>query len=352
MSRIIVLFGLDTDHFRKVTKMRNNYFKVGTFNLYNLALAGKKYYNRSYTQDQYDRKTAWISAQLGRMDADIVGFQEVFHTEALHDVLAKNDKYYDANIRVAGGTGEGPSVGLVSRYPVTDFEAIPHFPESARLDFDGVAFPLDSFSRPVLKAKVELNSDLEIVVFVVHFKSKRPKVSRDADPHDPAERALGHARSLMIRAAETTALRHILLDTMKGTRRAVIVIGDFNDDGGAVTSKIISGSPPWRKLHIEQKRRIWDVLLYNVKDIQARQSYRDVYYTHLHNGHHDSLDHILVSEELVRQNRNRVGHVEYVKVFNDHLIDETLSPDKVPVWHSDHGQVVATIQLDGRRQSR
>jgi hypothetical protein len=123
-------------------------------------------------------------------------------------------------------------------------------------------------------------------------------------------------------------------------------MGDFNDDGGAVTSKVMSGSPPWRRLPIEVKREIWDVLLYNVKDIQARQSYHDVYYTHLHNGHYDSLDHILVSQEFVRQNPARLGFVEYVKVFNDHLIDETLSNDRIPLWGSDHGQVVTTIQLE------
>jgi hypothetical protein len=109
------------------------------------------------------------------------------------------------------------------------------------------------------------------------------------------------------------------------------------------------GSPPWRNLRAEDKRTIWDVLLYNAKDIQARQSYRDVYYTHLHNGHHDSLDHILVSQEFVRQNPRRLGYVEYVKVFNDHLIDQTLSHDKIPKWQSDHGQVVITIQMEERR---
>jgi hypothetical protein len=60
-------------------------------------------------------------------------------------------------------------------------------------------------------------------------------------------------------------------------------------------------------------------------------------------GHHDSLDHILVSQEFVRQNPRRLGYVEYVKVFNDHLIDQTLSHDKIPKWQSDHGQVVITM---------
>ncbi len=209
--------------------------------------------------------------------------------------------------------------------------------------------PLLKFSRPILKVRLEIRTGLEVFVFVVHLKSKRPKMSEDAKPHDPRERSKGHARSLMLRAAETTAMRHLLLDTLQDTYDPVIVMGDFNDDGGAVTSKIMSGSPPWRNLDRKDKERIWDALLYNTKDIQARQSYRDVYYTHVHNGHYDSLDHILVSQEFVRQNPSRVGYVEYVKVFNDHLVDDTLSDDKIPLWQSDHGQVVVTVHLEERR---
>ncbi len=329
--------------------MSQRYFKVGTFNLYNLALPGQKYYNHSYPQDQYDKKVAWLAAQLSDMDADIVGFQEVFSEEALKQVLAATGKYEGVNVVVSDSKGQGPAVALATRFPVLDHEIIADFPEKARLDIDDQAIPLHTFSRPVLKVRLEIRTGLEVFVYVVHLKSKRPKVANDANPHDPRERALGHARSLILRAAETTALRHLLLDTLEGTNDPVIVMGDFNDDGGAVTSKIISGSPPWRKLKMDVKQRVWDVLLYNAKDIQARQSYRDVYFTHIHNGHYDSLDHILVSQEFVRQNPSRFGHVEYVKVLNDHLIDETLSDDKIPKWKSDHGQVVITVHMEERR---
>lgn len=37
--------------------------------------------------------------------------------------------------------------------------------------------------------------------------------------------------------------------------------------------------------------------------------------------------------------------VEYVSVLNDHLVDDTLTEHKVPVWQSGHGQVTATIRL-------
>jgi len=322
------------------------HFRVATFNLFNLALSEEHYYNRKYSKEQYQKKVTWISSQLRRLRADIVGFQEVFHIAALEEVLTATGMYDRASLSVGERNGEGPAVGLVSRFPILEHDIIPEFPVEAHLDIDEVKIPLYNFSRPLLKVKLRLSDELDVIVFVVHLKSKRPKISRDADPHDPREQALGYARSLMLRAAETTALRHLLLDTLKGTDLPVIVMGDLNDDGNAVTSQILVGSEPWRNLPLKVKQKLWDVHLYNVKDIQARQSYRDVYYTHLHNGHYDSLDHILVSQEFVRQNPQRLGYVEYVKVFNDHLVDETLSDDRPPLWESDHGQVVATIQLE------
>jgi endonuclease/exonuclease/phosphatase family metal-dependent hydrolase len=314
--------------------------------LLNLVSPGERYYNRVCREDEFVQKAAWIGAQLRKMDADIVGFQEVFHEAALQQVVHQSGLYPDATILMSERVGESPAVGLVSRLEVLEHHVYRDFPSKAQLEFDGVAVPIYKFSRPVLHARLRLRPEVIVNVFVVHLKSKRPKINENLDPHDPREQALGNARSLMVRAAETTALRHLLLDTLQDTTHPVIVMGDFNDDGGAVTSQIIAGPEPWRKLPNAVKNTLWDVHLYNVKDIQARQSYRDVYYTHLHNGHYDSLDHILVSQEFVRQNPKRLGYVEYVKVFNDHLIDETLSDDRVQYWQSDHGQVVATIQLE------
>jgi hypothetical protein len=106
-----------------------------------------------------------------------------------------------------------------------------------------------------------------------------------------------------------------------------------------------SSEPPWRQLPSERKKALWDVLLYHVRDIQARMSYRDYYYTHIHNGHYEGLDHIMMSQEFVAQNPASIGRVSYVSLLNDHLVDATLSREGIPNWKSDHGQVVATIEL-------
>ncbi len=326
--------------------MSQNRFKVGSFNLYNLVLPGKTYYSRRrYTESEYQRKKKWIAEQLRRMDADIVGFQEIFHSTALQQALDKSGKYYKAKLLVGNETGQKPVVGLVSRFTVLEHGVVSDFPIKAQLEIDGTEVPINHFSRPVVWARLQIRPAIEVVVFVVHLKSKNPMIGEGVNRHDPMERAKGKARSLIRRAAEATALRYLILDILQDGDQPAIVMGDVNDTGAAVTSEIMTGSPPWRKLPYEIKLRNWNVLLYNVKDIQARRSPHDVYYTHIHNGHYESLDHILISQEFVHSNPRHVGSIEYVTVFNDHLIDETLSQDTVPQWQSDHGQVVATIKL-------
>ncbi len=321
-------------------------FRIGTFNLFNLVLPEHTYYGRKkYTQEEFNKKKAWINHQLLNMQADIVGFQEVFHQEALAEILQANPRYKGGtHMLVADPTGDRPSVGLISRFAVEDYEFIHQFPE--QLDIDGVKIPFTHFSRPILKARLRLNADNCLTVFVAHLKSKRPVFGDGDDVSDPLELAKAQACSLMVRAAEAYALRSVLMTELKDRNAPVVVMGDFNDNHTAVTTQLISGEPPFRHLPMDKKLKQWDILLYHAKDIQARLSYMDTYYTHIHNGHHESLDHIMVSQELVAENPRSIGRVGFVKVFNDHLIDETLSSERMPCWKSDHAQVSVTVEFN------
>ncbi|MDP5169768.1 MAG: endonuclease/exonuclease/phosphatase family protein [Bacteroidia bacterium] len=322
--------------------------RIGTFNLFNLVLPEHQYHHdRQIDRRDYNRKLDWIAAQLDEMKADIVGFQEVFHTEALAEALQRTHKLRTASYVVAAPTGDQPRVALVSRFPIKSHHVYESCPSP--LTFEGHQIPIKKFSRPVLKATVEFPDGTEVDIFVTHLKSKRPSLESGENRTDPLDIAKGSARALIRRATEAAGLREILLQELQHKRRPVILCGDVNDTGTAVTTQIISGEPPHRKFPMEVKKTIWDVLLYHVKDIQARQALVDVYFTHIHNGFHEALDHIMVSEEFVRENRNGVGAVEYVRVFNDHLIDETLMDEDIPVWASDHGQVVAVIEMKKER---
>jgi hypothetical protein len=56
----------------------------------------------------------------------------------------------------------------------------------------------------------------------------------------------------------------------------------------------------------------------------------------------------LLSQELVKEYPKNIGRVGNVQVFNDHLIDETLSSERLPCWQSDHAQVVVSIELNNK----
>jgi predicted extracellular nuclease len=319
-------------------------FKVGTFNLLNLALPEQVFYERNkYNQAEYNRKTNWIAQQLDNMQADIVGFQEVWHENALSQALAKTNKLNQAYVVVSPQTGHTPSVGIASRFPILSHRVIQDFPETWQVE--GIEMPITAFSRAVLQADIKINENLIITFFVAHLKSKRPDLDKNESRDNPVHKARGEARSSIRRLAEAVALRTVIMNKLENRDSPVIVMGDLNDGNMAVSTQIISNEPPFRKWPIDVRKRIWDVLLYHAKDIQSRRSYHDVYFTHIHNGHYEALDHIMVSQELVTENQHSIGRVGYVSVFNDHLIDETLSEDEIPNWQSDHGQVVASIEL-------
>ncbi|MEM6344305.1 MAG: endonuclease/exonuclease/phosphatase family protein [Bacteroidota bacterium] len=329
--------------------MKPKIVKVGNFNTYNLVLPEVSYYRRKYSQKTYQKKCRWIGEQLDRMGTDLVGLQEVFHPKAMQEALYHSNRLKQANLVVADPNEDLlPRVGLATNFPILEYSVIEAFP--AGVDIEGTAIPIKRFSRPVLRALVELPLGHKVIVYVVHLKSKRPDFYEGEARSDHFALAKAQTRSLIRRAMEATALRGLLLEDLKKNDHPLILLGDVNDSGLAVTTRLLSGEPPHRKYPMDVKKEIWDVLLYQAKDIQARRSFEDYYFTHIHNGHHEALDHILVSQELVEENPNHIGRIGYVKVYNDHLVDETQSDDDLPAWESDHGQVVATLELDRRRR--
>ncbi len=322
-------------------------FKIGTFNLYNLALPDTPFHHHlQYSAEDYQRKKSWISQQLARMQADVVGFQEVIHAQALNDVLSATESYQNYHRVIAEIKGSHPTVALASRFPITHLEIVRDFPKEAYFTVQNREIPFETFSKPILIAQIALTPQQITTIIVVHLKSKAPIFPKSVDSDDPIERAKGQGRSLILRTAEAIALRILLIKKLQNTNHPVIVLGDVNDGGLSFTSQIITGDPPHQQANFSQKKKIWDTLLYSVKEIQDKQSQGHFYYTHIHNGHYDNLDHILVSQEWVSQNPHRIGRVKYVTVLNDHLIDDTLSEENVPCWQSDHGQVVATLSLE------
>jgi len=63
--------------------------RFATLNLQNLQLPGQPMHfgAKPYTQEEYDRKTAWLGEMVRRLDADVLAVQELWTGSCLQDVF-------------------------------------------------------------------------------------------------------------------------------------------------------------------------------------------------------------------------------------------------------------------------
>lgn len=336
---------------------RRTQFSVASMNLYNLNLPGLKIYSDldGWDKDAYGRKLDWIHRMLLGNEADVWGFQELWHRDALRDIFGR-DGLEDYELLVPEGHSGQRIVcaGAVKKdILVGKPRWIEAFPEKFILKSGGddaqtsdISVNVQSFSRPVLHFQVEVRSQsAPISVYVAHFKSKAPtRVYREGWYRDEDEyyrqhsEALGSALSTIRRTAEATALRMILTEQMKNTDAPVVVLGDLNDGESSNTLNILTGQPNYILSGLQQGGS--DVDLYAVSRLQQYRSDRNVYYTHIYQNLRESLDHILVSQEFYDNSRKRLWAFKGMDVTNDHLNWDDHKAD----GSSDHGVIRAQFE--------
>ncbi|MFC3106888.1 endonuclease/exonuclease/phosphatase family protein [Undibacterium arcticum] len=311
-----------------------------TFNVRNLALPGAKYYDNQepYTLAEYDAKVSWIAQQIDRLNADVIGFQEIFSQQALKDVLARSQHYrqahhlgFDPDPRLP----LTPSVALVSKLPLIEgTNTYAELPRNLAVTLPDAVDATNRFTRPVLHARVAVSSELVINVFVVHLKSKRPDFNNGENDDDPYHLGIASLRSLIKRGTEALGLRYLLTDAVQDNRVPLVVMGDFNDVATAVSTQLVMGAGRHGKTGFDD--RLFDSYL-----IQSRHDpVRNVGFSSVHEGSYETIDHILVSEEFNPASRFAIGEVTEVLYLNDHVA--LRQPET-----SDHGQVLVRIRLYG-----
>jgi predicted extracellular nuclease len=315
--------------------------RFATFNVFNLAPPGAQLYDNlaPLTLEEYEAKADWTAQQLDQLDADVVGFQEIFSQAALRDVLSRTRKYKDA---IHAGfdpdphaTRLTPSVALVSRLPLAAAPAVyAEFPHGVAIE-PGQR-DSDRFARAPLHVQVVLPGETVVNVVVVHLKSRRPDYLGADCADDPLQFALANLRSLVWRGTEAVALRVLLSTLMRESARPCIVMGDFNDTADAVTTNIVLGGNAAPTCAPGEE---WRGRMFDCAQIQQRQDHlRHVGYTTMHEGHYATIDHVLVSEEFNPASPRAIGAVYDVAYMNDHLSQQR--PET-----SDHGQVLVRLRL-------
>lgn len=275
-------------------------FTIASFNVKNLIGADSEYYKfQKYTPEEYAWKKDWLADQLLTMDADIVGFQEIFEEEPLRDVVSEtnaracelndavvpdatkkyrkkaifrklaSDGYQGADLVFAPNTADSgepgqrrPGVAILSRHEIVSHEIIQDlkepltiaFPKLRGMEGDGGSYTLERVSRPILKARIRIGEQV-VTVFNCHLKSKLGEFvtpagapfpdEADLTRYDPIGRALGGLRSAVRRMAEAYVLRREIVEEIRAGY-PVMALGDFNDGEHAVSSEIISGEVPFK----------------------------------------------------------------------------------------------------------
>lgn len=391
-------------------------FTIASFNVKNLIGADKEYYRfQSYTPEEYAWKEDWLADQLVTMNADIIGFQEVFEESALRDTIARADSYgetsnaqaipgpdkryrkraifqhlsygayteaalaFAPNIHDGAPGSRRPGVAILSRFGFAEEpEIIQDLGTPFKIPFqtfggdEGGFFTIQKLSRPILKVRVPVG-DQTVTVFNCHLKSKlgefiRPEGAEfasesDLTNYDPVGRALGAARAAMRRMAEAWVLRGAIIGELR-QGRPVMVLGDLNDSENAVSSEIITGEVPfknyaWMLRHDAEHRGdryseaenaqitedIESLRLHSAERLFVKKSLRDMVYTSAFGGIYESIDQILMSRHFIPDWSGHIGEMSYFSVLNDHLTDGSHPEAPYNKLASDHGQIMATIQL-------
>ena len=312
--------------------------RFATFNVCNLAPAGAKLYDNldPLSPAQYDAKAEWTARQIDLLDADVIGFQEIFSQAALRDVLSRTRHYRAAALAGHDAMDAAgrmlPTVALVSRLPLAGAGvAWVNFPAGVSVSADD---NVCHFARAPLHVQVILPGGQLTDVVVVHLKSRRPDY-RHGDGSDAIAYALANLRSLQRRGAEAVALR-VLASELGHSNRPRIVLGDFNDIANAVTTSIVMGAGAPCEPGMEMRERLYDANAIALRQDAARHAG----YTNIHDSAYMTIDHILVSEHFHAASPRAIGVLQEVTYLNDHLL--------LGLPHaSDHGQVLARIKLLG-----
>lgn len=329
--------------------------RIATLNCLNLALPGRRVYEsvEPYGADEYIAKTQWLAATLDRLAADFVLLQEVFHEQALSDVVrqtAGGARLWSHAAPLAGQDNLKPRLGIVWRQPWRPtLQSIAEFPPGGAVDVPEAGRQA-GFSRPLLRVEVplpQLAGGATLTIFNLHLKSHRPDFAGSEDPADPGAAARAQLRSLIRRGAEAAALRGILAQAAAAAPGPLVVAGDFNDDIGAATTRIVADPAGQRAELDDSSFRLFDAHALEHRPVLPGRE-RDGLFTTLDGGGPARIDHVLVSEHFAPAVDRAVGRVAAVEVFNDHLFERRRLTDggaRLDRIYSDHAAVCVSLEL-------
>ncbi len=337
----------------------NTNFSICSFNLFNYIAPPNAYYDLDniYSEKQWNRKERWISQQLSELAPDIVGFQEVFSPTALKALVAKQGLNHFVTVSKPNKRSqyvyESPVVALASRYPIVSADTVK---ASAHLVRKLGLSPSFQFSRPPIRAIIQVDDFSRILVYVVHLKSKRP-IMDEREENTEKQMATtilaevqGRWASTIQRGTESAVLYHDMVQQTKKSELPVIVMGDLNDTIESEALQPLIDCQQLDKLDgkfigsmtLADRRAVQRYSLYDAYDIQESPSKEERQSTHYFANKGSALDYILMSKDFHHDYDQSLASVVDYRVSDAHLINPHSIHD---AECSDHAPVMVTVEI-------
>lgn len=316
---------------------------VGTWNVENLFPPGAP--SGPVDQQVYQGKLTALASTIHNAAPDLLAVQEVGDPAAMADLVARLDGDWHTALSSLPD-GRGIRVGFLSRLPLQPLADLADLPaELAPLQANDSGTVTTRMGRGALAVRVRTASGTELSLVCCHLKSKLLSFPAGAGrsrfhPRDEGERARYGAYALYRRAAEAVTVRDLAdqLIAGQGRERAVIVLGDLNDELSAATTQILPG-PPGSELDTGGAQRpdrgdgwrLWNL----APLIPAEQRWSRIY-----QGRPELIDHILVSHALHQQAKQvrTIGERDLVSIGDD-------PTGRRRARDSDHAPVLAELDI-------
>ncbi|MBW4501998.1 MAG: endonuclease/exonuclease/phosphatase family protein [Scytonema hyalinum WJT4-NPBG1] len=328
-------------------------FKVMTWNVENLFHVGSEFGPK--TQEEYTQKLKSLADVILNLDPHVLAVQEIGDLEAFEELVARLEGRYPHTRVSVFPDPRGIRVAFLSKLEIEKHEEVVDFPEGSlfkvlgQVTEDSVT-EINRMGRGSLCILVRPEQDISIHLINAHLKSKlltfpsttnRPRFA----PKDENERARVAGLALLRRTAEAVALRVKANELLENNaKQGVILLGDMNDVPSAATTQILQGPSGseigTRGFHQPDKGD--DARLFNLAPLISQERR----YSRIYQNNKELIDHIFVSQELLRGQPRKLpkvdSHIDIMDALPSTSNDPNMRRGKLG---SDHAPITAIFDL-------
>ncbi len=322
--------------------------KFATFNLFQFTAPPFSWYFKKdkFTKEQWEKKLSWIKNQIKLMDADIIGFQEVFSIEELKQLCKELGYEYFLNVDTPDINKKNPTIytttvlALASRFPIISNKNVRYDINSIKKHNFKEKF---AFSRIPIKAIIELPNKTKIAVYVNHLKSNRLNEFEYIFKKSTTLKEKIEKTKLALENNFSSALKQRLIEAsslhmdIKESKIPTIFLCDLNDKEYSMTIDALTNKAYHEELE-QDEFILFDAYNYFEKEVynphpeqkEIKRTPTSYYFSD-----ENVIDFIFVSDNLKE------------KIISYEVFDEHLKRNRNgTLLESDHAQVVCEIDIN------